>query len=74
MNNINILTASLNKIGLNFTETDIDKIEQYIDILLEYNKQSNLVGTKLRQDILIRHIIDSLSIFKYSNYFLSVRR
>ena len=48
-----ILTTSLNKINLNFTEADIDKIEKYIDILLEHNKQSNLVGTKLKQDILI---------------------
>ncbi|MBE3093735.1 MAG: class I SAM-dependent methyltransferase, partial [Actinobacteria bacterium] len=71
MDNKKILTTSLNKINLNFTEADIDKIEKYIDILLEHNKQSNLVGTKLKQDILIRHVIDSLSIFKYSNYFFT---
>ncbi|MCL4415694.1 MAG: 16S rRNA (guanine(527)-N(7))-methyltransferase RsmG [Actinobacteria bacterium] len=69
MDNKKILTSSLNDINLSFTEADINKIEKYIDVLLEYNKQSNLVGTKLKQDILIRHIIDSLSIFKYSNYF-----
>ena len=69
MDNKKILTTSLNKINLNFTEKDINKVEKYIDILLEYNKRSNLVGTKLKQDIIIRHIIDSLSIFKYSNYF-----
>jgi 16S rRNA (guanine527-N7)-methyltransferase len=71
MDNKKILTTSLNKINLYFTEADIDKIEEYIDILLEHNKQSNLVGTKLKQDILIRHVIDSLSIFKYYNYFFA---
>jgi 16S rRNA (guanine527-N7)-methyltransferase len=69
MDNKNIITASLSEINLNFTETDIDKIKKYIDILLEYNKQTNLVGTKLEQDIIIRHVLDSLSIFEYSNYF-----
>jgi 16S rRNA (guanine527-N7)-methyltransferase len=73
MDNKKILKTSLNKINLNFTEADIDKVEEYIDILIEYNKQFNLVGTKLRQDILIRHVIDSLSIFKYSNYFFIPR-
>jgi 16S rRNA (guanine527-N7)-methyltransferase len=71
MDNRNILTTSLDEINLNFIEADIDKIEKYMDILLEHNNQSNLVGTKLKQDILIRHIIDSLSIFKYSNYFFT---
>jgi 16S rRNA (guanine527-N7)-methyltransferase len=69
MDNKNIIATSLSEINLNFTETDIDKIEKYIDILLEYNEQTNLVGTKLEQDIIIRHILDSLSIFEYSNYF-----
>ncbi|MCL5069615.1 MAG: 16S rRNA (guanine(527)-N(7))-methyltransferase RsmG [Actinobacteria bacterium] len=73
MDNKKILTDSLNEISLSFTEADIGKIEKYIDILLKHNKQSNLVGTKLRQDILIRHVIDSLSIFKYSNYFFTTR-
>ncbi len=71
MNDKKILTASLNEINLSFTEADVDKIEKYIDILLEHNKQSNLVGTKLKQDILIRHVIDSLSIFRYYNYFFA---
>jgi len=69
MDNKNFLITSLSEINLNFTKEDIVKIEEYIDILLEHNKQTNLVGTKLEQDILIRHVLDSLSIFKYSNYF-----
>ncbi len=69
MNDKKILITSLNKINLNFTEEDIDKVEEYIDFLIGHNKQFNLVGTKLRRDILIRHAVDSLSIFKYSNYF-----
>jgi 16S rRNA (guanine527-N7)-methyltransferase len=73
MNNKKILETSLNKINLNFTEEDIDKIEKYIDILLEHNKRANLVGTKLKQDILIRHVIDSLSILNYSKYFFTSR-
>lgn len=69
MDNKNIIVTSLSEIKLDFTEADVDKIEKYIDILLEYNEQTNLVGTKLEQDIIIRHVLDSLSIFEHSNYF-----
>lgn len=64
-----ILISSLNEINLDYNDSDINKIDEYISILLEFNKKYNLVGTKSEHDILIRHIIDSLSIFIYTDLF-----
>ena len=40
---------------------EINRTMEYLDYLYEHNKQISLVGTKGKKEILIRHIIDSLS-------------
>jgi 16S rRNA (guanine527-N7)-methyltransferase len=54
-------------LGICPDESDIEKINIYLDILFEYNKNINLVGTKNRDEILIRHFFDCLSIFTFLN-------
>jgi 16S rRNA (guanine527-N7)-methyltransferase len=55
-------------LGIRPAEGDIEKLYVYLDILFEYNKNINLVGTKNRDEILIRHFFDCLSIFSFLNY------
>jgi 16S rRNA (guanine527-N7)-methyltransferase len=54
-------------LGISPDEGDIEKLQAYLDILFEYNKNINLVGTKDRDEILIRHFFDCLSIFNFLN-------
>ncbi len=62
-----IIKIYLNDMGLCPNNSDIEKLLSYLDLLFEYNKSINLVGTKNRDEILIRHFFDCLSIFKFLN-------
>lgn len=50
------------KTGIRSDGTVIDKTIAYLELLYEKNKVINLTGTKEKEDIFIRQILDSLSI------------
>jgi len=61
----NILKFSLDEMGINFSHEQIGTVEKYLDLVYKHNKKFNLIGTKDKKSILIRHILDSISILKY---------
>jgi 16S rRNA (guanine527-N7)-methyltransferase len=61
----NILKFSLDEMGINFSHEQIGTVEKYLDLVYKHNKKLNLIGTKGKKGILIRHILDSISILKY---------
>jgi 16S rRNA (guanine527-N7)-methyltransferase len=61
----NIIKQSLKELGVDFSPDQIRIIREYLDIVYEYNKEVNIIGTKKKEDILIRHFLDSLSILKF---------
>lgn len=65
MNIDNILKFSLDEMGINFSHEQIGTVEKYLDLVYKHNKKFNLIGTKDKKSILIRHILDSISILKY---------
>jgi 16S rRNA (guanine527-N7)-methyltransferase len=40
-------------------------LKHYIDLLLEWNKKMNLVSVKSREELIERHILDSLQLMEY---------
>ena len=54
--------------SLNFTAEDINKIEAFNALLLEYNKQYNLISKSTESVIWGRHILDSAQIIKFINF------
>jgi len=64
MDNTSLLSLALNELNLANDDTTIKKLIGYLDFLYDYNKNINLVGTKNKKDILIRHLIDSISLSK----------
>jgi len=58
-----MLFKYLGKTGINNDTEKIDKVICYLEIVYEKNKVINLIGTKEKEDIFIKHILDSLSIF-----------
>jgi 16S rRNA (guanine527-N7)-methyltransferase len=62
------ISEFLSELKINFSAGQKNKLLLYLDILLEKNKSINITGSKTREDIFIRQILDSLSIFKYFDY------
>lgn len=61
----NIFRRSLKELGVDFSPDQIRVIKEYLDIVYEYNKEVNLTGTKKKENILVRHFLDSLSILRF---------
>ena len=51
--------------NLNFTSEDIEKIELFNILLLEYNKRYNLISKSSESVIWERHVLDSAQITKF---------
>ena len=60
-----VLKQSLKGLGVASSPDQIRTVKEYLDIVYEYNKKVNLTGTKKKEDILIRHFLDSISILKF---------
>ncbi|MDA3939456.1 MAG: 16S rRNA (guanine(527)-N(7))-methyltransferase RsmG [Spirochaetia bacterium] len=60
MNKLEILITGLNQIGLDYNQTQLDMLELYISEIELWNKKFKLVGAG-GEDLIIRHVLDSLS-------------
>ena len=65
MNTYHILKLSLQELGIGFSRYQIKIIEEYLNLVYEHNQKFNLIGTKDKKGILVRHVLDSISILKY---------
>lgn len=54
------LTQGLDKLGLTFTDSQVDKLESYIQEVLEFNKGYNLMKAENADELAVNHILDSL--------------
>lgn len=54
------LYAGLEKLGLNFTKDQTDKLETYIAAVMEFNKTYNLMKADSPDDLAVNHVLDSL--------------
>ena len=66
-----VIKEYFKKIRITFEEEDLEKIFTYLDLLYRTNKEFNLVGTKEKEEIFIRHILDSISIIENKDYLFS---
>ncbi|MHB1253041.1 MAG: 16S rRNA (guanine(527)-N(7))-methyltransferase RsmG [Candidatus Humimicrobiaceae bacterium] len=64
-NNIydNILRNYLTEMGVSFTANSVLKILTLLDEIYNFNITTNIVGSKQKEDIFYRHILDCISIF-----------
>lgn len=53
------------KIDKKFTEEQIEKFYNYMNLLLEWNEKINLTAIVEENDIILKHFIDSVTINKY---------
>ena len=61
----NLMIAYGKEIDIVFTEEQLQKFYQYMNILIEWNEKMNLTAIVEPKEIVLKHFIDSLTIIKY---------
>lgn len=62
--NINNFIDYLEKLGIKYTNCQLNQLEMYYEILIEYNKVMNLTAITNKEDVYLKHFYDSLTISK----------
>ena len=61
----NKLSKLLQEINIEINEEEINKFYNYMNLLLEWNEKINLTAITEQEDIILKHFVDSLTIYKY---------
>ena len=59
------LKNGIEKIGLNISDEKIDKLMEYLKLLIEYNAHTNLTAIRDEEGIIEKHFLDSLLVMKH---------
>lgn len=66
MNNFFEYLESLSvEIGINLNDFQIEKYFNYMNLLIEWNNKFNLTAITEEKDIILKHFIDCMTVFKY---------
>ena len=61
---INVFIEELEKIGIKVTEQQLQQLEKYYELLVEYNNVMNLTGITDKKEVYLKHFYDSLTLNK----------
>ena len=56
------LKTGIERLALDLTENQIEKLASYIDLLLKWNKAYNLTAIRDPEEMVVKHLLDSLAI------------
>lgn len=62
--NTNSFINYLGQLGIKYNNYQLNQLEMYYEILIEYNKMMNLTGITNKEDVYLKHFYDSLTIAK----------
>lgn len=62
--NINDFINELKKINIDVSDKQLSQLEQYYQLLVEYNEKMNLTGIVEKNQVYLKHFYDSLTINK----------
>ena len=51
--------------NINYNEDTLNKLDIYLNFLIEYNTHTNLTALKTKEDVYLKHFIDSILFLKY---------
>ncbi len=60
--NLNSFIEALKELNITLTDQQLDELEQYYELLVEYNKVMNLTGITEKEEVYLKHFYDSLTI------------
>ena len=61
---IDNFVLKLKEIGINITDKQLDDLEKYFNLLVEWNEKMNLTGITLKEEVYLKHFYDSLTLNK----------
>lgn len=64
-NDFKLLQLGLKKLNIAFSATELKKLESFIKELILFNSRFDLINAKTVQDIIIKHILDSLVAYNF---------
>lgn len=56
--------AETKKLGINLTEEQLNKLDQFYNLLIEWNEKINLTRITKKEDVYLKHFYDSLTLVK----------
>ncbi len=59
--------AELNQLGISYTDHQLFQLEQYYQLLLEWNQKMNLTAIIQKEEVYLKHFYDSLTLTKIIN-------
>ena len=62
-------TLALRKLNINITKKQLDDLELYYKMLIEYNKHTNLTRITEEKEVYLKHFYDSLTLTKAINLY-----
>ena len=63
MNREEFLTA-VKELGISITDKQLEQLNEYSKALVEWNKKINLTSITEEKDVYLKHLYDSLTLFK----------
>ena len=60
-----ILQRGCSALGLEFSTQQYRQLTEYLDLLVRWNKAYNLTAVRRPEDMVVRHLLDSLAIAAY---------
>lgn len=60
-----LLVSGCHQLGLNLDQAQLNKIQTYLENLLKWNKAYNLTAIRDPREMVIKHLLDSLSIYPH---------
>jgi len=65
MKYFDIMNKASNSVGLQFTQKKYEEFMKYKDLIKEWNEKINLTAIKEDEEIVKKHFIDSVKVFKF---------
>ncbi len=62
--NLNKFIEEINKLNIHLSENQLNQLEEYYNLLIEYNEKVNLTRITEKEDVYLKHFYDSLTLIK----------
>ena len=62
--NIDLFIKEVEKLGLKITSSELNQLEKYYELLIEWNEKMNLTAITEKEKVYLKHFYDSLTITK----------
>ena len=66
--NIEEFKSEVGRLGIAVTDREIDLLERYYELLIEYNEKINLTAITDKQEVFLKHFYDSLTLVRVIDF------